>query len=146
MRSCGGRRLAPAMLFAVAGALGACTGVGPGASADDPCLDDSEACVKQRTALVEAMIADPQRNWIGQPVSRTTVASGIRLFAYQNVMESLSCPQLGAGVQEMRAALQSLSQGRLGGQSAERHNQVKALTEDVHARLQQMARQRGCKA
>lgn len=146
MRDGGVGRWAPMALVLASATLGACTGVGPSSSGGEPCLDDSSACVQQRTAMVDAMVADPQRSWIGQPVSRATVASGVRLFAYQNVMDSLACPQLAAGIQELQAAQQSLAQGRVGGQGAERHNQVKALTDDVHARLAQLAKKRGCKA
>lgn len=139
------KRLVPAALILAAAGMSACSGIGPGSASGEPCLDDSEACIKQRTAMVEAMVADPQRSWIGQPVSRATVASGIRMFAYQNVMDGLACPQLGAGMQELLAAKQSLTQGRVGGQSAERHNQVKALTDDVHAQMTQLAKKRSCK-
>ena len=113
------------------------------ASAEGPCLDDSKACVAQRTQIVQSLSSDQTRSWIGQPVGQAMVASGVRLFAYQNVRDKLTCPQLAGGIAEMDAAKQTLGQGPAPGQTVLRHNQIKAMTDDVRAGLN-AARLRKC--
>ena len=115
-------------------ALAGCAGFET-ASADGPCLDDSQTCVGQRTQMVQSLSADPTRHWIGEAVGRGTVASGVRLFAYQNVRDKLSCPELASSVAEMDAAKQTLAEGPAPGQSMLRHGQIKAMTDDVRAAL-----------
>ena len=127
-----------------AGLLGGCAGFDASA-ADGPCLDDSQLCVAQRTQLVQALSADPARAWVGQPVGRQMVASGVRLFAYQNVRDKLSCPEFASAITELEAAKQTLAEGPAPGQTMLRHNQIKALTDDVRAALA-ASKQRKCAA
>lgn len=124
----------------------ACSSMSGVTSATGPCLDDSKACIDSRTATVASLVNDPSRAWVGQPVDKRMAASGIRLFAYQTVMDGLDCPKLLAGVREMQAARSALSGGASSGQTAERHNQIRALTADTEAQLAGKARKRGCKA
>lgn len=131
-------------VFAWLGALAGCAGF-DGQSADGPCLDDSQACVSQRTAMVQSMSADPSRHWVGEAAGRGTVASGVRLFAYQNVRDKLSCSELASGMAELGFAKQVLAEGPAPGQTMLRHNQIKAMTEDVRAALA-ASRQRKCGA
>ena len=111
-------------------ALGGCAGMDAQAL-DGPCLDDSPVCVGQRTGMVQSMSADTQRHWIGETVGHGTIASGVRLFAYQNVRDKLSCAELASGISELEAAKQTLAAGPAAGQSMLRHNEIKAMTEDV---------------
>ena len=104
-------------------------------SLDGPCLDDTAQCVGQRTAMVQTMGNDATRHWIGESVGRGMASSGVRLFAYQNVRDKLSCAELANGVNEMEAAKQLLGQGPAPGQTMLRHNQIKAMTDDVRAAL-----------
>lgn len=129
-------------LFTCLGALAGCAGFDAEA-ASGPCLDDSQGCVGQRTAMVRSMSADPARHWIGQAAARDVVASGVRLFAYQNVRDKLSCAELTAGIADLATAKSVLEQGPAPGQSMLRHNQIKAMTEDVRASLA-ASRQRKC--
>ncbi len=128
--------LQPMAILAIglATALSGCAGLDT-QSADGPCLGDTPECVAQRTALVRGMSSDPSRAWIGQSVGPGTAASGVRLFAYQNVRDKLSCPQLAVAVQELDAAKQLLAGGPAPGQTMLRHNDIKAMTNDVRASL-----------
>jgi hypothetical protein len=136
-----GRRAGKLMRLAHCAALGGCLSMLAGCagldtqSVEGPCLDDSKACVGERTQMVQALSSDPSRGWIGQPAGRGIVASGVRLFAYQNVRDKLSCPELTSGIAEMNAAKQILTEGPAPGQTMLRHNQIKAMTEDVRAAL-----------
>ena len=112
---------------------------------DGPCLDDTAACVGQRTAMVQSMGSDATRHWISETVGRGTVSSGVRLFAYQNVRDKLSCAELANGINEMEAAKQVLAQGPAPGQTMLRHNQIKAMTDDVRGALS-ASRNRKCGA
>ena len=105
------------------------------ASLDGPCLDDSPTCVGQRTGMVQAMSSETARHWISETPGRATVASGVRLFAYQNVRDKLSCAELANGISEMDGAKQVLAQGPAAGQTMLRHNQIKAMTDDVRMAL-----------
>lgn len=129
-------------LLGCAMALTGCAGFET-ASVDGPCLDDSKECVSQRTALVQLMSNDAAHQWIGQAVGRGTVASGVRLFAYQNVRDKLNCPELVSGVSELEAAKQVLAQGPAPGQTMLRHNEIKAMTTDVRNALA-ASKQRKC--
>ena len=85
--------------------------------------------------MVRAMSNDPGRAWIGQAVGYGTVASGVRLFAYQNVRDKLTCPELTSAVGELDIAKGILAQGPAPGQTMLRHNDIKAMTTDVRAAL-----------
>ena len=115
-------------------ALSACAGLDT-QTASGPCLSDTPECVGQRTAMVRAMSADPARAWISQASDRAIVASGVRLFAYQNVRDKLSCPQLTSAVSDLDAAKRLLAEGPAEGQTVARHNDIKAMTDDVRAAL-----------
>ena len=124
--------------------MAGCTGLGFGAGeADGPCLDDSQACVAQRTQIVQSLSDDTGRAWVGQTSGRGMVASGVRLFAYQNVRDKLTCPELSGAIAELDAAKVTLAEGPAPGQTMLRHNQIKAMTSDVRAELA-AARTRKC--
>jgi len=121
-------------VLAVSAALAGCAGLDI-QSAGGPCLSDSAECVGQRTAMVRAMSADPTRSWMTQSADRDTVSSGVRLFAYQNVRDKLSCAELTSAVSDLDAAKKILAEGPAAGQSMQRHIDIKALTDDVRAAL-----------
>ena len=122
------------MCLAAGVAVSACAGLDT-QSASGPCLSDTPECVGQRTAMVRAMSSDPARGWISQSADRGTVASGVRLFAYQNVRDKLSCPELTSAVSDLDAAKNLLAEGPAAGQTMARHNDIKAMTTDVRAAL-----------
>jgi hypothetical protein len=124
--------LVPCLLFGAT--LAGCAGLDMQA-AEGPCLGDTPACIGERTAMVRAMSSDQARAWIGQTPGRGTVASGVRLFAYQNVRDKLSCSELVSALQDLDAAKQVLADGPAPGQTMLRHNDIKAMTDDVRAAL-----------
>jgi hypothetical protein len=127
-------------------ALGLATIAGcSGGPSNGACLDDSQACIESRTASYNAMVADPSKAWINEQPTREVYASGVRQFAWRSSRDRLSCEELAAGLRDMAAAKASLSQGHLPGSSAERNNQVKALTDDVAAELSGAAKKKRCK-
>jgi hypothetical protein len=130
----------------VLAALGACSTIGNETSVAGPCLDDSKACVETRTGMVAALVADQDRSWISKPADRAMAASGVRLFAYQTVKDGLNCQQLAAAIQDLSSSRNLLAAGRMGGQTAERHNQIKALTHDTEVDYVSTARRKSCKA
>jgi len=126
--------LAALVLLGCAVLLASCAGFDAQAM-NGPCLDDTPVCVGQRTEMVHAMSSDSGHHWIAEAPGRDTVASGVRLFAYQNVRDKLSCSELANGIAEMDAAKQVLADGPATGQTMLRHNQIKAMTDDVRAAL-----------
>lgn len=136
------KRVRSSAVAAIGLALAACaTG---GEIAGDPCLDDSGGCVDRRVALVNAMVADPQRHWVNEPASRQMHASGVRLFAYQATKDKMSCQELAAGLREMKEVKLALGTGPAAGMSAERGNLVKAMADDVAAQLLRSFKGRHC--
>ncbi len=122
------------LVLAVGACLSACAGLDT-QSASGPCLSDTPECVGQRTAMVKAMSTDPSRAWISQSTDRGLAASGVRLFAYQNVRDKLSCPELTSAVSDLEATKRLLAEGPAAGQTMLRHNDIKAMTDDVRAAL-----------
>jgi hypothetical protein len=122
------------LVLAAGASLSACAGLDT-QSAGGPCLSDTPACIGQRTAMVKSMSSDPARAWISQSSDRGTAASGVKLFAYQNVRDKLSCPELTSAVSDLDAAKRLLSEGPVAGQTMARHNDIKAMTDDVRAAL-----------
>ena len=122
--------------------LAAC--VTGGEIAGEPCLDDSGGCVDRRIAVLDAMVADPQRHWVNEPASRQMHASGIRLFAYQATKDKMSCQELSAGLREMKEVKLALGSGPAPGMSAERGNLVKAMADDVAEQLHKTRKAKHC--
>jgi hypothetical protein len=72
----------------------------PAAAPDVPACASGSACL---TAL-KAMIADPDRGWIGRPQSPADYATGTRLFAYRALNGRLSCRELDLALEETASA------------------------------------------
>ena len=125
--------------------LAAVAGCSNGPAASGACLDDSKACIESRTAAYNSMVGDPTKAWMGEQPTREVYASGVRQFAWRTSKDKLSCEELAAGLRDLANAKASLSQGHIPGSSAERNNQVKALTDDVVADLSRTAKAKRCK-
>jgi hypothetical protein len=50
------------------------------------------------------MVADPKRDWVGQPQSADGYADGTRLFAYRALRKKLTCSELKHALDETTAA------------------------------------------
>lgn len=68
------------------------------------CVDDSQACVAERSTALQHIMADKQRVWIRQPAPVEAYASGVRLFALKQKKRDLTCEELGIGRREAEAA------------------------------------------
>lgn len=87
-------------------ALSACsTGGGPEISSGRGlgCVDDSQLCISERSAALNAMMADRQRAWVRQPATPASYASGVRLFAFKQKKRELTCDELAIGRREASA-------------------------------------------
>ncbi|MEO0620117.1 MAG: hypothetical protein AAFZ01_12675 [Pseudomonadota bacterium] len=109
------------------------------------CLDDSQSCVSQRRATLNAMLADPQRKWVSARPGPRVYATGVRLFAWRKTKAQLSCGELQAGIAETGRARQTLA-GPMGGASRTRIGQIIALSDDVNGELKKVARGKRCRA
>jgi hypothetical protein len=69
-------------------------------------LAQESACVnvEQCASVLKAMIDDPDRAWINWPASATTLANGVRLFAYRSLRPKLTCSQLSTALHEVTTA------------------------------------------
>jgi hypothetical protein len=76
----------------------------PSQSAGLNCVDDSPQCVTHRKTKLQAMVSDPARAWVKEPVTANGYASGVRLFAFKNKKKDLSCEELSHGRKEAEAA------------------------------------------
>jgi hypothetical protein len=86
--------------------LSACGNAGPpeiSTSRGVYCVDDSQACIAERSAALNQLMADKQRNWIRQRAPTAAYASGVRLFAFKQRKRELTCEELGIGRREADA-------------------------------------------
>lgn len=67
------------------------------------CVDDSQACVAERSAALHGLMQDKSRGWVRQPATPAAYASGVRLFAFKQRKRELSCEELGIGRREADA-------------------------------------------
>lgn len=67
------------------------------------CVDDSPACIAQRSSALSELTNDKSRSWIRQPPSASAYASGVRLFAYKQRKRELSCDELALARREADA-------------------------------------------
>ena len=67
------------------------------------CVDDSQACIAERSGALNQLMADKQRTWVRQPAPAAAYASGVRLFAYKQRKRELSCDELSIGRREADA-------------------------------------------
>jgi hypothetical protein len=67
------------------------------------CVDDSQACVAERSAALRALMQDKSQGWVRQQPTPAAYASGVRLFAFKQRKRELSCEDLGIGRREADA-------------------------------------------
>jgi hypothetical protein len=69
-------------------------------------LAQETACVnvEQCASVLKAMIDDPRRGWMNWPASATTLANGVRLFAYRTLRPKLTCRELTTALHEVTIA------------------------------------------
>lgn len=67
------------------------------------CVDDSQACIAERSAALNQLMADKQKSWIRQRAPTAAYASGVRLFAFKQRKRELTCEELGLGRREADA-------------------------------------------
>jgi hypothetical protein len=118
--------------------LGACTGgdAMQTASADAAgCVDDSKHCISRRQASLQSMLADPARTWVRSPTTPASAATGVKLFAYRQTKEQLSCSQLDYGRDDTRRMPGMLSSTAVPGANESRIAQVKDMAKQVHREL-----------
>jgi hypothetical protein len=90
----------------------------PAAAPDAPACATGSACLTE----LKAMIADPDRSWIGRPQAPADFATGTRLFAYRALHGRLSCRELDLALEEtasadrtFRAPVQGVTPAQAGG-------------------------------
>lgn len=105
------------------------------ASAAAPENESSCTNVELCASILRAMVANPDRSWIGRPARPTTLANGVRLFAYRALGPTLSCGELAAALREVEAGQAALS-GPVPGLDPERVARAKALVAEVGDELQ----------
>jgi hypothetical protein len=86
------------------------------------------------SARLKALLADPNRSWVGQPQLPAEHAEGIRQFAYRALRAKLTCGELLLAIDEIAAATRTFATAVPGITSA-RSAQVRALDAKVEAEL-----------
>jgi hypothetical protein len=97
---------------------------------------DAAACASSSACLarLKAMIASPDRSWVGRPQSAADYATGTRLFAYRALRAGLSCRELTLALGEIAAAAGTFRAGAAGIDAA-RASRVLALSRAVESEL-----------
>jgi len=94
----------PAAVVSLTLVLAACSTSGPELGAKGlQCVDDSPACLNERSTTLAHIMGDKQRSWVRQAPPPTAYASGVRLFAYKQRKRELSCEELAIGRKEADA-------------------------------------------
>jgi hypothetical protein len=88
----------------------------------------------QCRGVLKTMIDNPDRGWIGKQQTPDTYANGTRLFAYRALRTRLTCSELAAAVDEVRAANKSMD-GPVPGMSADQLSRTRALSAQVETEL-----------
>ena len=83
----------------------------PPASHEADSCPTPEKCATQ----LKMLVADPVRNWVGQPQSAEAYANGTRLFAYRALKKKLTCDELHRALVETESAGPSLQGPRYEG-------------------------------
>lgn len=101
-----GRRTGGAALLGLAALLlaGCSSGSPPEIGAKGlACVDDSPACIAERGAALNQLMADKSRSWVKHPATASAYASGVRLFAFKQKKRELTCEELTIGRREADA-------------------------------------------
>jgi hypothetical protein len=109
-------------------------------------LAEEAACVSvdQCVSVLKAMIDDPDRSWMRRPASATTLANGVRLFAYRTLRPKLSCSELTTALHEITIARAAYA-GPVAGLQKSQIDRARALSAEVDGELrtERTARCRG---
>jgi hypothetical protein len=111
----------------------------PASGAEAPMCATGSTCL---TAL-KAMIASPDRSWVGQPQPPADYATGTRLFAYRALHDRLGCRELGLALDEIAAAAKTF-RAPVPGVTPAQSVRVLALNAEVEAELR-LERARRCR-
>lgn len=99
-----------------------------------PCDPDGQPC-----ALVTALAKDGDRGWLKRPPTRNETISGVRLQALRQTRVSLSCRELSAATEEVRAAVptleDALASARVAGQPVSRLSRTLLLANELSTSL-----------
>src|SRR5262245_9918143 len=117
------------------GALDGLLSTAPAAQARTP-EPESESCgsADQCKGVLKTMIDNPDRGWIGKQQTPDSYANGTRLFAYRALRTRLTCSELAAAVDEMRAVSKSMD-GPVRGMSADQLSRTRSLSAQVETEL-----------
>jgi hypothetical protein len=99
-------------------------------------LAQETACVnvEQCASVLKAMIEDPDRAWMNWPASATTLANGVRLFAYRALRPKLTCSQLTTALHEVTIAAAAFA-GPVAGLQPNQIERARALSGKVEGEL-----------
>ena len=99
-------------------------------------LAQETACVSvdQCASVLKAMIDDPNRAWLSWPASATTLANGVRLFAYRALRSKLTCGELTTAVHEVTIAMAAFA-GPVAGLQKSQIDRARMLTAQVEEEL-----------
>jgi hypothetical protein len=99
-------------------------------------LAEEAACVSvdQCASVLKAMLDDPDRSWMRRPASATTLANGVRLFAYRTLRPKLSCSELTTALHELTIARAAYA-GPVAGLQKSQIDRARALSAEVDGEL-----------
>jgi hypothetical protein len=99
-------------------------------------LAEEAACISvdQCASVLKAMIDDPDRSWMRRPASATTLANGVRLFAYRTLRPKLSCSELTTALHELTIARAAYA-GPVAGLQKSQIDRARALSAEVDSEL-----------
>jgi hypothetical protein len=103
---------------------------GPKSPAESPGCASGREC----TALLQALIEDPKRSWIGQFQPPAEYANGTRLFAYRALHGQLSCRELSLALSEIGWA-EKVFRAPVAGVTTAQASRVLALNNEVAKEL-----------
>lgn len=101
-----------------------------------PAVGRPPSCGTGTTCLVrlKALIADPERRWIGHSASAAEVANGTRLFAFRALRDKLSCAEIRLALAEIDAA-DTTFRSPVAGVNATQASRVLSLNAEVGQEL-----------
>jgi hypothetical protein len=110
------------------------------------CVDDSQECMAQRQATLNAMLADQDRKWVKEPVNTQAHASGVRLFAFRSRKKELTCEELALGRREADSVPKALRGPEGKSLSPAQVSRATLFAAEVSKELAAEMRSRRCKA
>jgi hypothetical protein len=104
------------------------------------------ACVNVEdcASVLKAMIEDPERGWMTRSADATTLANGVRLFAYRALRPKLSCIELTTAFHEVSIGMAAFA-GPVAGLAPHQVERARLLTAQVEVELK-LERAQRCNA